>query len=407
MGLAALICAYHDAAAPEESLRATLPLAGRTLVERQARLAASAGAHPVVILVERMPGALTAAIDRMRSEGISAVVARTVDEAAEAVHPDDRLLVMADGVVADPVHVSRLLAAEGTTVLTVPDQGVDDRYERIDAQSRWAGLAVLDGELLRLTASRLQDWDLQSTLLRRAIQGGARQFALRTDMGDIHLTVAEKPSDLIEVETRIVEGAAGARDDWPSRYLLAPFERSITGWLMPTSATPDWLYILAAAMTGLAAFLFAGDWLWIGGAFLLAATPIDGVAERLAALRMQPTGGRSWARSALPWLAGAALGALGYALSKTAGWGALTLPAATIAFLHALRREQGDREVEGKTFLAERKGMTWAMVPFAVGGSWVAGLGALAAYAAGSFFWVQHKVHAKEPVPLRQDQPPL
>lgn len=397
MSLAALICAYHEAADPAQGLRATLPLAGRTVVERQARLAVSAGAASVVILVERVPAALAAAFDRLRVEGGGPIVARTVEEAAEAIAATDRLLLMGDGVVADPAQVMRLVKAGTAAVLTIADQGVDDRFERIDASSRWAGLALVDGELLHRTAATLQDWDLQSTLLRRAVQGGARQLALRGDEGPMPLTIAERAEDLDEAETRIVEGAGGGREDWASLYLLSPIEHSLTNALMPTSVTPDWLRLLAATLTGLAAFLFASDWLWLGGIFLLLATPLDGVAERLAALRMQPSGRRSWGRAATPYLAGGALLALSYSLSKTAGWGTIALAFAAIAFLAALRGERPPPELPGRAFLAERKGMTWAMLPFAVTGSWVAGLGALAVYAAGSFFWAQRHVHGRSP----------
>jgi hypothetical protein len=90
-------------------LRATLPLAGRSLIERQARLAGQAGASPIVILVERVPAELAAVIDRLRSEGVAAVVARSVADAAQAIAPEDRLLVLADGLIADRAHLSRLL----------------------------------------------------------------------------------------------------------------------------------------------------------------------------------------------------------------------------------------------------------------------------------------------------------
>src|SRR5947209_268366 len=70
MTLAALIAAYHESNEPGGSLRATLPLAGRTLVERQARLASAAGAAPIILAVERVPPELTAAIDRLRAEGL-------------------------------------------------------------------------------------------------------------------------------------------------------------------------------------------------------------------------------------------------------------------------------------------------------------------------------------------------
>src|SRR5206468_11427131 len=106
MTLAALIAAYHESDEPGGGLRATLPLAGRTLVERQVRVAAAAGASPVVVAVERVPPELTAAIDRLRAEGVKLIVARSAAEAAEAVHPQDRLLLLGDGLIAAESHMT-------------------------------------------------------------------------------------------------------------------------------------------------------------------------------------------------------------------------------------------------------------------------------------------------------------
>ena len=90
MALAALIAAYHESGEPGH-LRATLPLAGRTVIERQVRLAAAAGAAPVIVFVERMPASLTAAIERLRRDGIAVHVVRSAEEAASAVDPYDRI----------------------------------------------------------------------------------------------------------------------------------------------------------------------------------------------------------------------------------------------------------------------------------------------------------------------------
>src|SRR3546814_13407690 len=84
-----------------------------------------------------------------------------------------------DGLIVDESHIERLLEAEAPALLTMADHLADDRFERIDADSRWAGLALLDGGTLRQTAAMLQDWDLQSTLLRRVVQAHARQIAVR------------------------------------------------------------------------------------------------------------------------------------------------------------------------------------------------------------------------------------
>ena len=402
MTLAALIAAYQNADDPEGALRATLPLAGRTLVERQARLAAAAGADPIVLLVERLPPDLLAAIDRMRAEGISAKVARTVSEAAAMVDPEARLLLIADGLVADHSHVARLTAAGGAALLTVPDHMGDSRFERIDSQSLWGGIALIDGAMLRHTASGLGDWDLQSTLLRRAVQSGARQFALRGEASDDRLTIAQKAGDLVEAQALIVESAKARRGSWISRYLLAPFEQSLTRLLMSAAITPAWLYISAAVLGSIAAILFAKGWLGAGMALLLLATPLDGTAERLAMLRMEPSEPPDWWGYTMPAVASIVLIALGVTLAGMFGWGCYTLVAVTLAFMAALHLEAKEQEIDARIWLAEPKAMAWLLLPFAISGHWVAGLWVLALYVAGSFFWAQRQVHRRR-TPAAQD----
>ena len=397
MTLAALIAAYHEADEPPGALRATLPLAGRTVVERQARLAAASGANPIIVLVERVPAGLLAAIDRVRAEGISVAIARSAAEAAEAVDPESSVLLIADGLVADESHVLRLIGVGGAALLTLPDQGEDDRYERIDAESLWAGLALIEGSTLRKTAAMLGEWDLQSTLLRQAVQSGARQLALRGEAADDRLTIAESAGDLAEAEAVIVASATAPRGSWISRYVLAPLEYSLTRLLMPTSITAPWLYIAAVTLIGLGGLLFVKGWLAVGLAILLLSTPLEGTAERLSLLRMEGRVPPDWWSYTMPLIAALTLAALGWHLMDVRGWGCMALVATTIIFLLALRFEISGQKVDGHVWLAEPKGMIWILLPFAIGDAWTSALVALALYAAGSFFWAQRQVH---PSPL-------
>ena len=397
MTLAALIAAYHEADDAGGGLRATLPIAGRTLVERQVRLAAGAGAEPVVVVVERVTAALGAALDRLRAEGVTLVLARSAEEAAEAVHSNDRILLVGDGLVAPEAAIARLIAIDGPAILVVPDLRVDDRYERIDAQSRWAGLALFDGEMLKQTASMLRDWDLQSTLLRRAVQAGARQISVRGEAEDELPLVAETSDDLAELEAQIIAGANVRRGDWVSRYLLGPVERAATRALMPTGVTPTALGLAATLVMALAGLAFARHWLGFGLFLLLLATPLDGIAERLASLRLQGRLGPSWWSALLPVIAAGVLLILAYELAATRGWGCLALAGTIVAFAVALRIEAAGRDVPGKLWLAEPKGMSWLMLPFAAANLWGTGLTVLAFYAGASFFWAQRQAHAPAP----------
>jgi len=394
VALAALISAYHESGEPGH-LRATLPLAGRTVLERQARLAAGAGADPVIVFVERLPAPLTAAIERLRRDRVPIRVVRTVEEAADAVDPFDRLLLVADGAILPASQHVKLAAQEGAAVLTVPDGGYGELYERIDADSRWAGLAAIDGAQLRETATMLRDWDLQSTLLRRTLQAGARHIA-----AEGAVAILDREADLAELERRIVASADGERGGWAER-VLAPVERLGTAMLMASPVSPHVLGFAAALLTALAGVSFYLGWYWIGLVKLLAATPLDGIAARLARLRMQDGVRQSWWAYLIPLFAGAAMVVLAYGLVPTRGWGMVLLAFVTVAFLLALGVETEGRKLRGALFLAERKGLTWLMLPFAVFGLWHAGLALLFAYAAASFFWAQQQVHGAKST--RQD----
>jgi len=387
VALAALIAAYHESGEPGH-LRATLPLAGRTVIERQVRLAASAGASPILILVERMPAALSAAVDRLRRDHVPVQIVRSAEEAAEAVDPYDRVLLVADGAIAGRSQLARVAAAEETAVLTVADASHGEIYERIDASERWAGIAAIDGALLRETAAMLRDWDLQSTLLRRALQAGALHIP-----AEGAVAILDREADLDRLERQIVAGANEAGGGWLSR-LLAPIERFGTAFLLGSPASPQIVGLAAAVLTGLGAASFYVHWYWIGLFKLMAATPLEGIARRLARLRMQESVGQSWWHHLLELFAATALVILAYDLAPVWGWGLILAAFVALAFLLALASETKGRSVRGAFFLAERKGMIWLILPFALFGLWHAGIGALAAYAALSFFWAQREAHA-------------
>src|SRR4051812_43578513 len=314
VALAALIAAYHESGEPGH-LRATLPLAGRTVIERQARLAAAAGAAPIIVVVERMPAALSAAIERLRRDHVPVQIVRSAEEAAEAVDAFDHILLIGDGAIAGRSQLARLAEVEGAAVLTVPDGSHGELYERIDAGSRWAGVAAIDGAMLRETAGMLRDWDLQSTLLRRTLQAGARHL-----IAEGPVAILDRDEDLDLLERRIVADADEARGGWMDR-LLAPIERLGTAFLMGSRLSPQLVGFSAALLTGLGAVAFYFQYAWTGLAALLVATPLEGMARRLARLRMQDGVRQSWWAYLVQLFGAAALILLSYGLATVQGWG--------------------------------------------------------------------------------------
>ena len=389
MAVGGLIGAYQE----DDSglLHALLPLAGRTLVEYQVRCAAAAGAAPVVILVERVPQALQDAFERLRLDGLGVFPVTDVNEAIARFEAGSMILLIGDGIAPPAELVASIADQTEAAVATVPDDDRHAMFERIDGESRWAGVALVDARLLGSTAAILGDWDLQSTLLRRALQEGALRFSASGTGGEPLL--AETAEDLEGFQRSLLAASRGARPDWVSRYILPPVEEFATERLMETGVRPSWLMWGALVLTLIGAFCFMRGWLGAGLVALGISTPLDLIASRLASLRLKPLPARTLSRLALWPAAGIALLALGmWEMRHVSGWGALVSAAAAAAFAEAARIER-TAIPDGEVWLFSRRSAIALAIPFALAGAWTAYLVVLLVYAAISFFIIQNVRH--------------
>ena len=389
MAIGALIGAYHED--DGGGLRALLPLAGRTLLEYQARCASAAGAAPIVVVVERVPQALQDAFERLRLDGIGVFPISDVNEAVTRFEAGSTILLIGDGIVP-PIDLVINLAAEADPVVAVvPDDEVHEEFERIDGESRWAGVAIVDARLLGSTAAMLGDWDLQSTLLRRAIQEGARRF--RVGDGGNEPLIADSAEELSNFQRHLVSTSRGERDDAASRFLLPWIEDRATEQLMQTQLRPAWLVWGALALTLVAAVCFTRGWLGAGLVALVLSTPLDSIATRLATIRLKPLPARMISRLALWPAAGLALCAVGlWELRHGTGWGSLVAAGSACAFAEATRIERSGIPSD-EPWLLSRRNVVFLAIPFALAGVWTAFLLATLVYAVLSFYIVQRVVH--------------
>ncbi|MFP5329508.1 MAG: NTP transferase domain-containing protein [Alphaproteobacteria bacterium] len=390
MAIGALIAAYMED--ESGSLRALLPMAGRTLLEYQVRCAAAAGAAPIVVVVDRIPIALNQVLERLQQDGLPVVTVGDAAEAASRFEAGEMVLLVADGVAPTSDLLAGLAEEEEAVVVTVPDDEGHQRFERIDALSRWSGVALIESQSIGATAAMLGDWDLQSTLLRRSLQAGARTVPVAPGAGEPLL--AQKADDLAGLERHLIAASRGSRRDWASRFVLPLVEEFATERLLETRVNAPTLVQLALLLTLGSAVAFASGWLVTGLALLILSTPLDLIARRLAALRLKPMPGRSLSRRLLWPAAGLALAGLGWwQAGHGGGWGALFAALTALAFAEAARVERGRLDVPGGIWLFSRRNAILAAVPFALFGAWTAYLVAAALYAAASFFFLQHVNH--------------
>jgi hypothetical protein len=389
--LAALIVA-QDQTDIGDGLRATLPLAGRSLIEYQAGLALAAGAEHILILVERVPAALAQAVDRLRRGQARVEIARSLADAIDRLHPEERILLFADGAIAAQAAVDRLARAAPPALLALPDTPEYADFERIDAAERWAGFALFGKGFLEATAQMLGDWDLGSTLLRRLVQGDAARIAALDPGAERALPtpmLVTGPAALGAIEAGLLRRANSGEGNWAEVYLHQLVATPLIGPLVGRQVDQALVVWAGAGIAWLGALAAAFQILW-GAALLL---PL-GAAVASAGRRMARIWGGAAEPLTVPTLARyaaafAALLLLARLLSADGGWGwwlvAVIVPAALLglAGLEPIVAAVGPRAAP--RWQASADALVWIAPLLAVLGGWRWMLAALALYAVGCF----------------------
>ena len=146
------------------------PILGRSLLDQQLRLLRETGHDPIVLLVPA--GEAIPPCDRT---GVG--LTRSAAEAAVALKEADAVTLLGHGVLMAP---SLLMdgARDAQSLLARPSSS---GWERIDAERAWGGALVLPAAIVRAALLDLGDWDVQATLLRVAVQRGARQHRVAAE----------------------------------------------------------------------------------------------------------------------------------------------------------------------------------------------------------------------------------
>ncbi|MDQ1156682.1 Flp pilus assembly pilin Flp [Sphingomonas sp. SORGH_AS 950] len=224
--LSGLLFAIDDADDRPGRLTATLPFAGVTLIEYQARLLIAAGAAQIIIVVARLTPELLGAIARIAQRGVVVDTVRSAVEAAEKLHPLSRLVVLADGLITTEDTIAHVLRDTGhDALMVVPEAGAEAGLERVGSQMAWAGVARLDPRRVAEVAALPRDYDLQSTLLRLAAQARATHILLPADAEKAGHGIVHRAETLDARGRAVVARLVSGRRSWFDRYILAPIAR--------------------------------------------------------------------------------------------------------------------------------------------------------------------------------------
>ena len=341
MTFAAILSASRASSDSTAALRASLHFAGQTLVEYQARQAARAGADRIMILVSVITPALSQAVDRLSADGIPVALVRDMVSMVRDAPRESDVLLVADGIIVAQAHFDAIAEREGNALLVTDDSRASAPLERIDAGQRWAGLARISPDLLFGTLDMIGDWDLSLTLVRAAVQSGARRVTVPQDdlmTGRVALVDGQAQADLVAQAVMSAGSTTKRTRGAAEHYLLCPAARLISPALMRTQVPATQVRIAAMALAAIALVPIELLWSATGLLMLFVALGLAEVADRLdeLALRSPPTG---WTAFVVPFFAVGGISLAGESVLATC----LALLLAIVQFADRWRRTAGAR----------------------------------------------------------------
>lgn len=231
-------------------LRALLPMAGMTVIEQQAEAARQAGAVRLLLLVDGVPSALAETCDRIRARGLPVDLVRDSGDVLRLAEEANRLLLVGDAIIASATAWRSIVAARSPTLLVTDDSSTTQALERIDAETRWAGLALLDSGSLTALAQCPPDWDPQLFLFRAAVQSGVDRLDWDESQfvsGD--MAVASSGSVIAALESRAMAQTDVREPGLGRRWTMGPLVRLAAGPLLGQHASGKTARLLSIGLS--------------------------------------------------------------------------------------------------------------------------------------------------------------
>ncbi len=189
------------------SARAFIRLGGSPLAEHQAAQALKLGCKRIILIGEEISGQLLALQRQIEDAGAEVRVIRNPEALALHTADDDELLMFGEGFHVSNQALGRMLPVTEKGVIgqalavVASEPGLADRFERIDINHLWAGLALMPAAIAKKLPDIPNDWNLISALLRVAAQHNLAMHRLPVDLiarGELAILRDDEDADALE-----------------------------------------------------------------------------------------------------------------------------------------------------------------------------------------------------------------
>ncbi len=252
---AALLSAANASEAP-------MIVGGEPVLVHQIAALRSVGVRKFLIEVDSVPGSLLAMADRLCLAGNSVDFVRSVHNLQTKLGENDVLVVQAEGVYFAPEFLRALLGRSDVFISTVDNRDENEAFERMDLNTRWAGLAVVPTKTVTNVGKLPDGWSMTSSLLRQAMQDGVPQRSVKQGkLQKGELRRVDRANDAEMLTSEMMRRRARREPGAIEAQIFAPIAAKIASvlWKVKSrSALADGsALLLGAAAFGLAGFGFA------------------------------------------------------------------------------------------------------------------------------------------------------
>jgi hypothetical protein len=311
-GIIALLSAVTTATADKSGALApgmTL-VGGEPLLEHQISALRGQGISRFLLEVDSVAGSLLELADRLRARGCQIEFVRSTGDLQKAVDHNNALFVQTEALYLSDDLLGSMLAQKTPFIATVDGRDENAAFERMDLNTRWAGVALISAGTIASLENLPEGWSITSSLLRQAMRAETRLLALpQRHIQDGKLKQISSAAEADLLSRQILVDRSARQGGIVERRIFAPIAARLATliWRHPSGSNGVDLVtmILAVATVPLAA---TG---WITAAIIAAIVAMFGMSIRAAVRDLdQDTGFAKWMQPVC-WvlLAGAAVAA--------------------------------------------------------------------------------------------------
>jgi hypothetical protein len=238
----ALLSVAGDISIEQDALNAVRSpdLAGLSLIEYQIMMLARAGIQQFLIEVENIDGSLIALADRCRLRKLTVDFVQTGADILHHIDVDDRIWVQSGQLYVQLALIETLLKSSENFIATIDGRDENRAFERIDINTRWAGVSVVGYDAIAMLRDLPEDWSIMSSLLRQALLAKVPFRPLsQQHVQNGTLTVLTGAQDFSELNRQILRRRVANRAGYVEVYVFGPILSLIVPliWQSPAAVT--------------------------------------------------------------------------------------------------------------------------------------------------------------------------